>query len=430
MNPWGVHRYLKTRGGRFQGSSSQGGTKPAMFKSVAPASDGPATANWQDPDSGNLDGTGTSTLSHASSQGEESGPRHEKLALRVEFHLLDAAGRGQIEKVQQAVAEGASVNCLDPSDRSPLMIAASAGFTAICRYLLQQGAELNHRDKKGSYALREAVMNGHQDLRDLLLEHGAVIDSKDELDLGQQMCLKAAAGELDTMRQLLACRASVNAVMHDQRTALHLAAAEGHVDVIAFLLEQKADPVLRDRWGGTALLDATRGCHSRAAALLRAAIGSADAFADASGGLPQPPRNQSVSMLAYDEYPTLQISQLQVDPTAHRGGPGSASSTGSAEPVFELSDGEKMCKAAATGDMKCLRKLVARGADVNANDYDKRSALHLAAAEGVRLYASILIGTCVHTHRHACSHVHTHRYTCSHVHTHVRRSQRSSIVPG
>ena len=52
---------------------------------------------------------------------------------------------------------------------------------------------------------------------------------------------------------------------------------------------------------------------------------------------------------------------------------------------------------------------------MNANDYDKRSALHLAAAEGVRLYASILMGTCVHAHRHnpdMCIRINTHIHMC------------------
>jgi glutaminase len=41
--------------------------------------------------------------------------------------------------------------------------------------------------------------------------------------------------------------------------------------------------------------------------------------------------------------------------------------------------------------MGCLRKLVGRGADVNAFDYDKRSALHLAAAEGHAEAVSFLV---------------------------------------
>ena len=44
---------------------------------------------------------------------------------------------------------------------------------------------------------------------------------------------------------------------------------------------------------------------------------------------------------------------------------------------------EQLCDAAARGDVKALRQLVrVRMANVNQGDYDKRTALHLAASEG------------------------------------------------
>jgi len=85
------------------------------------------------------------------------------------------------------------------------------------------------------------------------------------------------------VRELLRCRAAVNAVMYDKRTALHLSAAEGHDSVVSFLLQNGAEAGFQDRWGGSALLDATRGNHLACVALLRDA-GVSDAFADASGG--------------------------------------------------------------------------------------------------------------------------------------------------
>eukprot|EP00965_Chrysotila_dentata_P259305 6213515-Pleurochrysis_carterae.AAC.2 len=46
------------------------------------------------------------------------------------------------------------------------------------------------------------------------------------------------------------------------------------------------------------------------------------------------------------------------------------------------SSAEQLCEAAAAGDVHLLRKLVSAGADVNLGDYDRRTALHLAACEG------------------------------------------------
>ncbi|RXN19630.1 glutaminase liver mitochondrial-like isoform X1 [Labeo rohita] len=71
--------------------------------------------------------------------------------------------------------------------------------------------------------------------------------------------LAAYRGDIVSLRRYLLSGADVNAVDYDGRSALHVAASEGRLDVIKFLVENAgANCTLKDRWGNTALQEALR----------------------------------------------------------------------------------------------------------------------------------------------------------------------------
>ena len=72
------------------------------------------------------------------------------------------------------------------------------------------------------------------------------------------MIWAASVGDLTLIRRLVARGTSLMAADYDRRTPLHLAAAEGHQQVLAYLLAHmvELDPV--DRWGHTPLDEAIR----------------------------------------------------------------------------------------------------------------------------------------------------------------------------
>ncbi|KAL1247528.1 hypothetical protein QQF64_022904 [Cirrhinus molitorella] len=73
--------------------------------------------------------------------------------------------------------------------------------------------------------------------------------------------LAAYRGDVVSLRRYLLSGADVNAVDYDGRSALHVAASEGRLDVIKFLVENAgANCTLKDRWGNTSLQEAMR-CH-------------------------------------------------------------------------------------------------------------------------------------------------------------------------
>uniref|UniRef100_A0A0K2U2A2 glutaminase n=1 Tax=Lepeophtheirus salmonis TaxID=72036 RepID=A0A0K2U2A2_LEPSM len=73
------------------------------------------------------------------------------------------------------------------------------------------------------------------------------------------MIQAAAKGDLDNLKLAYLQNSNINNADGDDRTALHLACAEGHTNCIQFLLYQcAANPFLADRWGVTAATEAQK----------------------------------------------------------------------------------------------------------------------------------------------------------------------------
>ncbi|KAL7428473.1 hypothetical protein ACHAXM_001317 [Skeletonema potamos] len=64
----------------------------------------------------------------------------------------------------------------------------------------------------------------------------------------------------------------INKGDYDHRTALHLAASEGHIDVVTFLCQRGANVNAEDRWGGRPLDDALNKDNKRVAEILRSEV--------------------------------------------------------------------------------------------------------------------------------------------------------------
>jgi hemoglobin len=79
------------------------------------------------------------------------------------------------------VRRGADVNRpAGPEDQTPLHMAARRGNLAVAQVLLNGGAALEARDKKGETPLRRAVNCGHPEFVSLLLAHGADVNTRDK----------------------------------------------------------------------------------------------------------------------------------------------------------------------------------------------------------------------------------------------------------
>ncbi|KAH8054183.1 hypothetical protein JL722_8912 [Aureococcus anophagefferens] len=197
-------------------------------------------------------------------RGGRVGPRDD----RVPGVLLRAAREGDGGVVKGLLDVGCDPNCADHDRRTPLHVAAAEGHAAVVDVdvLLLFGADVARVDRFGQMPLDDATRERRDEVCARLRRAGARTgDATPPLEL-----LDAArAGDVPRLEALLRDH-DANAAGYDDRTPLHLAAAEGHADAVALLLDRGAAVDASDRWRGTPLRDAEQGGHGAVAALLLA----------------------------------------------------------------------------------------------------------------------------------------------------------------
>ena len=153
----------------------------------------------------------------------------------------------------------------------------------------------------------------------------------------------ASNGNIRTLESLVSQQRDLAEGDYDFRTPLHLASAEGQLEVVKFLLDQGVKP-RADRWGGYPISDARNNNHQKIVDIFeKLNINYTEPF-----HLVENPKGKSDKIAKFDD--ELMVIEL----------------------LF----------AATRNDVEGIRHLVAKGVPINAGDYDLRTALHLAAAEG------------------------------------------------
>lgn len=96
----------------------------------------------------------------------------------------------------------------------------------------------------------------------------AVLASGDSLSGNKALHLCAANGHLDLVRLLLEHKADVNATNLSGSTALHYASLNGQLEIVQELIKYYANPVVENKYGNTALDEARLGGKNNVAEFL------------------------------------------------------------------------------------------------------------------------------------------------------------------
>lgn len=172
----------------------------------------------------------------------------------------EIAGRKAAAEV--LLAAGADPNARDTEmEDTPLYF---ANHKAIVEVLLAHGADVNARDEYNQTPIYRLVRTAGDDVITLLLSKGAdptIVTTKGQTVLMGVPSKKRA-------EQLVAKGVDVKAKDEDGWTALHEAAMNDNVDLVAWLLAKGADPNAMYTQGGTPLHLAAHRGHKNAVAVL------------------------------------------------------------------------------------------------------------------------------------------------------------------
>lgn len=168
--------------------------------------------------------------------------------------LLTAIEKADTARLEEALALGVSANSTDLSGRPVLEAAARSGNLAIVERLVMAGAEVDAVDEIGFTALMEAARDGKVDVARFLLEMGANPNHRSgENALFLAPMHMAGLSGMPEMVQLLAdAGAEVDPLGRENGTPLMWALGEGKVDASHALLKNGADAMLKNSYGFSA----------------------------------------------------------------------------------------------------------------------------------------------------------------------------------
>jgi ankyrin repeat protein len=188
-----------------------------------------------------------------------------------EVPLHWAASGGSVEAVEYLLRRNPlDVNAVSCSGRTPLYMASIRGHANVVAVLLEHGADVNVKVARnhGSTPLIAACSHGHLAVAELLLAHRAINLHGVTTKGRSALHVASADGWLDIVKLLVLNKASLNLADDEGRTPLLGASRNGHFGVVRHLLEHGADENCHDMYRQTPLFIASEHGHAEIVRLL------------------------------------------------------------------------------------------------------------------------------------------------------------------
>ena len=173
--------------------------------------------------------------------------------------LSDACGISKnLDMIKILVENGADVNSKNKLGKTALFEAVfgySESIPEIIEYLVDKGADVNVKDNSGNTLLTDAVEHGMPyDVVKMLINYGIDVNEKNKQGYSALRIAVFWNAKPEVLRALIANGANINERDENGKTILMGACEHSHLDTIRFLVKNGADVSATDNKGDTALI--------------------------------------------------------------------------------------------------------------------------------------------------------------------------------
>ena len=183
-----------------------------------------------------------------------------------EPRLVRAAAEGiSLNDIQLLIDAGAKIDQqVEQEGVNALHRAARGGHTEIVQFLIDNQANVDHRDNHGWTVLMKATASGVLACVELLIREKADVNAhSSEKVCSNAMIIAADHGFNDIIQLLLQAKASATALLENADSPLHRAVHEGNVDCIRTLVKAGADLHAFNKSNRSPLILAIRRSHKK-----------------------------------------------------------------------------------------------------------------------------------------------------------------------
>ena len=297
----------------------------------------------------------------------------------TEFH--DAAKKDHLKTIKQLLSSNNGLlDRTDQYERTALHSAARYGAASVCKYLLEQGADIHVKDESGNTALHLAIIHRHDHIMEMLLEKHSDINIRNN-DHCSPLALAIMYGSLDAVHMLLLRNADVNGRDCNGNTPLHLAAQFGYGDKLGELLAYHPEINSKNNEGHTPLYLAVQNSYETELIETLIAQGADLSFRDSTG-------KNLLHIAARAFQSRMHKTKILLGRMSEINAQDHAGNT----PLYDLCRYALRRRVIESERLEQLRLFVHASADPYIKNRDGKSAMDLAVESGIQEAVELLKG--------------------------------------